>query len=156
AQGPAPFRRGPAPHSPVTGLGNLWRRWRVPVALVAVVLLGGVVIALLKPAAMITGYADPAGTGPEGAHALAQSLSPRGTRANRVTTPAAARAAAGAGPVTLVVTSPELLSTAQLASLARVPGDRLLVSPDRAALAALAPAVRLLGPAAVRALSPGC
>ena len=156
AMGPAPSGRGPAPHSPGPGPGDLWRRWRVPLALVAVVLLGGVAIALLKPAAMITGYADPAGTGPEGAHALAEILSHRGTKVIRVTTPAAAQTAAGTGPVTLVVTSPGLLSTAQLASLARVPGDRLLVGPDRAALAALAPAVRLRGPAAVRALSPGC
>ena len=32
-----------------------WRRWRAPLATVAVVLLGGVVIALLKPGRMITG-----------------------------------------------------------------------------------------------------
>ena len=156
APGPAPASPGPAPQPLAPGPAGLWQRWRVTAALVAVVLLGGVVIALLKPAAMITGYADPAGTGPEGAHALAEILSHRGTRVIRVTTPAAARAAAGTGPVTLVVTSPGLLSTTQLASLARVPGDRLLAGADRAALAALAPAVRLRGPAAVRDLSPGC
>jgi len=117
------------------------------------------VIAVLRPGARITGYADPAGTDAAGAHALADILSRHGTKVSRVTSPAAARtAAAGAGPggVTLVVTSPQLLTTAQLAGLARVPGDRVLVGPDRAALAALAPAVRLRGTAPVRALRPGC
>lgn len=158
APGPAPPRPGPASQPLAPGPADLWRRWRVPLALVGVILLGGVVIALLKPATRITGYADPAGTGPEGAHALADILSHRGTTVIRVTTPAAAQTAAGTGPgpVTLIVTSPGLLTTAQLASLARVPGDRVLVGPDRAALAALAPAVRLRGPAPVRALSPGC
>jgi hypothetical protein len=160
--GQAPAGR-PASQPLAPGRADLWRRWRGPVALVAVVLLGGIVIALLKPGAMITGYADPAGTGPQGAHALADILAKRGTTVVRVITPAAASAAAagaaakaGSGGVTLVITSPGLLTAQQLARLAQVPGDRVLVGPDRAALAALAPAVRLRGAAPVRVLSPGC
>jgi hypothetical protein len=138
--------------------GDLWRRWRVPLALVALILLGGTVTALLKPAAAITGYLDPAGTDAPGARALADILSDRGDKVVRVVTPAAAQAAAAAGPggVTLVITSPQLLSAQQLASLAGIAADRVLVGPDRAALAALAPEVRLVGAAPVQALWPAC
>jgi Domain of unknown function (DUF4350) len=158
ASGPAPRRPGPASRPVSPGPADLWRRWRVPLALVALILLGGIVIALLRPATMVTGYADPAGTDASGAHALADILSQRGATVIRVTTPAAAAGAAGAAPggVTLVITSPWRLTPAQLGRLARVPGDRVLVGADRAALSALAPAVRLRGLAPVRALAPGC
>jgi Domain of unknown function (DUF4350) len=160
----ASARRGPTsaggsgsrPVSPTAA--DLWRRWRVPLALVALILLGGTVIALLKPTAVITGYLDPAGTDAPGAHALADILSDRGDKVVRVTTPAAAEAAGAAGPgdVTLIITSPQLLTTQQLASLVRIAADRVLVGPDQAALTALAPAVRLAGAAPVQALLPGC
>ena len=138
---------------------DLWRQWRVPLALVALILLGGTVIALLKPTVIITGYLDPAGTDAPGARALADILSDRGDKVVRAVTPAAAEAAAGAagpGGVTLVITSPGLLTGRQLAGLARVPGDRVLVRPDQAALTALAPGVGLAGTAPVQPLPPGC
>ena len=147
---------GSRPVSPTAA--DLWRRWRVPLALVALILLGGTVTALLKPTAVITGYLDPAGTDAPGARALADILSDRGDKVVRVVTPAAAEsaAAAGRGGVTLVITSPRLLSAQQLAGLARIAADRVLVGPDRAALTALAPEVRLAGTAPVQALWPGC
>jgi hypothetical protein len=167
-----PHRPAPRPVSPTAG--DLWRTWRVPLALVALILLGGTVIALLQPGVVVTGYLDPAGTGTTGAHAITDILSDRGDTVIRAITPAAAEAAAGraaagraaagraaaggAGPggVTLVVTSPALLTAGQLDSLARVPADRVLIGPDQAALSALAPGVELLGAAPVQALSPGC
>ena len=141
-----------------TGAGS-WRKWRLPVALVVLILLGGAVIALLQPVQPITGYLDPAGTDATGAHALTDILTERGDTVIRVTTPAAAGAAArsaGPGGVTLVVTSPWLLTARQLAGLARLPADRVLIGPDPAALTALAPEVGLVGPAPVRAVAPGC
>ncbi len=161
--GGPPGRAGPAdraasrPVSPAAR--DLWRTWRVPLALVALILLGGTVIALLQPGALVTGYLDPAATGTTGAHAITDILSDRGDTVIRAITPAAAEAAAaGAAPggVTLVVTSPGLLTAGQLDGLARVPANRVLIGPDQAALAALAPRVALLGTAPVRALSPGC
>jgi hypothetical protein len=165
---------------PSPSAGDLWRMWRVPLAIVALILLGGTVIALLQPGVVVTGYLDPAGTGTTGAHAITDLLSDRGDTVIRAITPAAAEAAArgpiaggggaaaggggaaaggggaAAGGVTLVVTSPSLLTAAQLDGLARVPADRVLIGPDRAALSALAPGVELLGTAPVQALSPGC
>jgi hypothetical protein len=77
----------------------------------------------------------------------------------RETTPAAAESAArapGRGGVTLVVTSPGLLTARQLDGLAGVQADLVLIGPGRAALAALAPRVGLIGPAPVLILAPGC
>jgi len=141
----------------------------VPLAIVVVILLGGTVIALLQPGVVVTGYLDPAGTDATGAHAITDILSDRGDTVIRAITPAAAEAAArapatsgmaageaGPGGVTLVVTSPSLLTAAQLDGLARVPANRVLIGPDEAALNALAPMVELLGTAPVQALPPGC
>jgi hypothetical protein len=157
---PAPASPGPAPGRPVSpDAAAVWRRWRLPLALVVVVLLGGSVIALLQPVQPVTGYLDPAGTDPAGAHALADILTERGDTVIRATSPAAADAAArraGPGGTTLVVTSPRLLTARQLAGLARLPADRVLIGPDPAALAALAPEVGLAGLAPVQALAPGC
>jgi hypothetical protein len=157
-----PHRPSSRPVSPTAG--ELWRKWRVPLAIVALILLGGTVIALLQPGVVVTGYLDPAGTGSTGAHAITDILSDRGDTVIRAITPAAAEAAvrgpaaggATAGGVTLVVTSPSLLTAGQLDGLARVDADRVLIGPDRAALFALAPRVELVGTAPVQALSPGC
>lgn len=140
---------------------GLWRRWRIPLALVGVILLGGIVVALLQPSVSVTTYLDPgrAGTQTTGAHALADLLAGRGDSVITAVTPAAAEAdvaSAGPGPATLVITSPELLTNGQLTELARAPADRVLVGADRAELAALAPEVTLIGPAPVQALPPGC
>jgi hypothetical protein len=158
--GPAPGRAGPGGQRPVSPTAReLWRRWRVPLALAAVIVLGGIVIALLQPGAVITGYLDPSGTDAVGAHAIADLLSDRGYSVTRETTPAAAENAVrapGHGGVTLVVTSPALLTARQLDGLARVQADLVLIGPGRAALAALAPRVGLVGPAPVLTLAPGC
>ena len=154
-----PAIRAAAPPVPDAMGAGTSRKWRLPLALLVVILLGGTVIALLQPVQAITGYLDPAGTDATGAHALADILTERGDTVIRATTPAAATAAArGAGPggVTLVVTSPRLLTARQLADLTRLPADRVLIAPDQAALTALAPEVGLAGPAPVRALAPGC
>ena len=78
----------------------------------------------------------------------------------RVTSAAAAARAAAAGPasqpVTLLVTSPELLTARQLTTLARVPGNRVIAGPDRAVLATLAPQVSEISQLPVRSLAPRC
>jgi hypothetical protein len=161
--GTTPGRAGSSGQQPVSPTAReLWRRWRVPLALVAIIVLGGIVIALLQPGSPVTGYLDPSGTDTIGAHAIADILSGRGDTVIRATTSAAAETAArapsqgGAGGVTLVITSPGLLTARQLDGLAQVPADVVLIGPDHAALAALAPRVSLVGPAPVQSLAPGC
>ena len=149
ASTPAPGP-GPAPAPP----GN-WRRWRGTAALVALIFLGGLVVALLQVRPPVTGVLDPNDTGPAGAHALVALLTGRGQTVVRAGSVPAATAAAGRG-TTLVVTSPGRLSDGQLATLARVRADLLIVAPGGAAVAALAPAVTVAGPAAVASLPPRC
>lgn len=137
-------------------------RWRLPAILVGVVLLGGLLIAWLQPG-QPAGYLDPGNTGPQGGHALADILAQRGEHVTAVTAPSAAQQAAGEGRgegtgegATILVTNPELLTSAQLASLANTRASIVLVDPDQAALAALAPGVTIAGQAAVATLDPGC
>lgn len=133
-----------------------WRRWRGTGAVVILVLLGGLAVALLQMRPQVTGALDPNDTGPDGAHALVALLTGRGQTVLRAGSVPAAAARARSGRATLVVTSPGLLSPGELAALARLHTSLLLVAPTRAALAALAPAVTLAGPAPVRTVPPRC
>jgi Domain of unknown function (DUF4350) len=143
--------------SPGFGDGRgAWRRWRLPLALAAVVILAGALVALLQPGPPAFGYLDPADTGPYGSHALADLLTQRGATVIRTTTPAAALAAASRPGATIVITSPEYLSRRQLAALAAAGRFVLLVEPDAAALAAAAPRVRLVGGIPVTTTAPDC
>jgi hypothetical protein len=136
---------------------DTWRRWRSWLVLAAAILIGGTLIALIAAPGTTSGYLDPGNPGSDGARAVATIAAQRGYQVTRVTTvAAAASAASGGGRSTLVVTSPWLLTTGELTALARVPGDRLLVDPDPASLAALAPAVSIEGAAPVGAVDPGC
>jgi hypothetical protein len=131
------------------------RRWRGTAALVALVLLGGLAVALLQLRPRVTGMLDPADTGPAGAHALVALLTGRGQTVIRAGSVPAASAAAGAR-TTLVITSPWELSGGQLATLARVRASLLIVAPTRAALAALTPEVSLAGRGGVHTVPPEC
>jgi hypothetical protein len=133
----------------------------MPLAIIAVVLIGGIVIALLKPAPPATGYLDPAGNGPFGTHALASLLAGRGHRVIRTVTPAAASAASASAEAahrsaTLVITSPEYLSRRQLSTLARLPGPVVIVEPVKTVLAELAPGSALAGGGPVVPRQPDC
>jgi hypothetical protein len=139
---------GPPPRGPL-------HRWRAPLAVLVLVLLGGIVIALITPSPPTTGYLDPGNPGPQGTRALADLLAQRGQTVVRADSVAAALAAAragdpdaaaGGGPgrragpghaPALVITSPYLLSRAQLADLVRLPGNVMVAEPDGAVLAAL-------------------
>jgi hypothetical protein len=147
---------GGSSHPVSAGPADAWQRWRAPLAIVLVILLGGALIALLQPSGAAPGYLDPGNTGQSGAKALADILAGRGEPVIRAGTVGSAEAAAQGGGVTLVITSPGRLSARQLRSLAAVRGDLLLVEPDAASLTALAPDTALAGEAAVRTAGPGC
>ncbi len=117
--------------------GRVIRRWRWLAIIVAVAAGAAAVSVLLQPPA--TGYLDPGGTGPTGGRALADLLAERGQQVDRTVVPVSG----GAGSLELV-TSPDLLSSAQLGQAGRFGGDILLVDPDAAALRAIAPRVRIL------------
>ena len=149
----APGAPGPDRRPVLTG----WRQWRAPVAVMLLVLLGGLVVALLQVRPPVAGPLDPNDTGPDGVHALVALLDNRGQTVLRAGSAATAAAQAQARGTILVVTSPEELSGRELAQLARVPAGLVLVAPDRAALARLAPEVNLAGPTSpVGDLAPRC
>ncbi len=128
------------------------RGWLWPSAAALLVVAAGAVVALLqRPAA--TGYLDPTGTGSTGGRALADLVTARGQHVLRTTAPASA--VAGTRELELI-TSPDLLTPAQLARARRFRGDILLVDPDPAALRALAPAVRFAGADPIRLIRPAC
>ena len=169
---PDPALSDPATGGPATSgpAAQAWRRWRAPLAIVAVIIVGGIVVALLQPPAGTTGYLDPGNPQPDGARALATLLAERGSAVTRVSTVSAAAAAAAAatpgassgpspgrqGPVTLLITDPGLLTISQLKSLAQVPADRVIVEPDPAVLAVLAPGVTGVRQVPVQPLPPQC
>jgi hypothetical protein len=129
---------------------------------IAIILLGGIIVGLVQPTGGTNGYLDPGDARPGGAHALAQLLSERGATVTRVSSATAAVAAARADtptagrPVTLLVTTPQLLTPSQLKTLARAPGNRFLVAPDTATLAVLAPRVSETNTPEVQTQPPGC
>ncbi len=129
-------------YQPALTAADTWRRWRLPMAIAAVIIAGGTVIALLLPSGVTNNYLDPASTGPAGTHALADILAARGQQVIREIAPAAAVQAARGG-ATLVVTSPQFLSSDQLAAMSQLTGNIVIVEPDQATLSAFTPAVAI-------------
>jgi hypothetical protein len=132
-----------------------WRRWRAWLIIGIIVLLGGAGIAALQqPPA--NSYLNPRDVSPFGTHALTDILAGLGHQVLTVTSAPAAERAATRGS-TLVVTSPDYLSRADLEALGRVQADIVLVDPDPLSLAAIAPSVSLIGHQwGVKVTPPGC
>src|SRR5258708_1367115 len=124
-----------------------WRRAGAPLAVLAFVVLGVIVIVLLAPAAKSNTYLDPAGSDVTGTKALVDILGERGFQVTSVYSPADALTAIGTPPqsarpaVTLVITRPDILTAAQRSQLSRADADLFLVEPGALSLRAFAPAV---------------
>jgi hypothetical protein len=134
------------------------RRWRAPLIIAVVILLGGIFIALVSPSTPTPAntYLDPTRTGPAGSRALADILGGRDTEVLPVTTAAAARAAADRGASTVVITSPSLLTGAGLRLLASAPADLVIVAPDPVSAATLAPGIEVEGSTFTGPIQPHC
>jgi hypothetical protein len=133
-----------------------WRRWRAAAALVAIILAGGTVIALLQAAPTVTGPLDPRDVGPAGTHALAALLAGQGQHVSTAGTAAAALAQSNKPHTALVVTDPARLGPSALSALAATHADLLIVGPGPDALAALSPSVTPAGRAPVANRPPQC
>jgi hypothetical protein len=136
-----------------------WRRWKVPLALIGVILLGGIAIAAISrllPPPRPNSYLDPGSSSADGAHAVTDILGERGYTV--VTTYSASSALAAlrsepagqrtgaSGSSTLVITSPYLLTHRQLARLGKAHADLFVVEAGSGSLPALAPRVRVYKP----------
>lgn len=131
------------------------KRWGWPAGLALAVLAAGVIIALLQPSPSV--YLDPDSTGPDGGHALADLLQARGQQVVRVAVPPAS-GTVKTGTSLELITSPNLLTSAQLARAARFDGDIVLTDPDPAALRAIAPGVMVsaIQPSVIGTAPPLC
>lgn len=139
-----------------------WQRWRIPLAIVALIIVAGIMLAYLTPRPNLSNdYLNPADSSPIGSNALADILGERGITLTAVYSPADALAAvrsSSRAPVTLVITSPDLLPQRQLVMLAGTRADLFLVEPRSRALLALAPLVFVqnVNPSGIGPLRPNC
>lgn len=140
------------------GAAGTWRSWRAPAAVVALILLGGVVVAMLQARPSVTGPLDPRDVSPGGTHALAALLAGQGKPVTTAETAATALAQSRRPGTALVITNPGVLGSTSLAMLATSPADLLIVAPGPDALDALAPGVTLAARARapVTSLQPQC
>ena len=124
---PGPYG-GPGP-VPGPGRRDGWRRWRGTATVAALILLGGLAVALLQLRPPVAGVLDPNDPGPAGAHALVALLIGRGQTVIRTgTVPAAAAAVEPQDdPGHHEPTASRRRSS--LATLARVRASLLIVAP---------------------------
>lgn len=132
---------------------DIWRTARGPVLIAAVLVLIAVVSVISQRGQQ--GYLDPQGTGDRGSRALATLLEERGTSVRVVRSAEGARGAMSSSAM-LLLTRPWSLRNNELADIARLPGDRMLVEPTPGTLRRLAPMVELEGRVSVASREPAC
>lgn len=146
-----------APVGTATGprAGEIWRAARVPVAIAVLLVVLATLLAVARSGGR-RGELDPSAVDDTGSRALATLLRDREVTVQRVTTAAAALAAAGPDS-TVFVPLPERLPSGSLRALAEdADGDLVLVDPDNATLSAVAGGVRKDGAVGVGRRQPAC
>jgi Domain of unknown function (DUF4350) len=138
----APAAAPPWPEVPPSGPleQGRFRRLRFPL-LVALAVVAAAALAALAAGGTSGGDLDPASGGRAGSRAVAQILQRQGVQVTRTEDPAAAQAERG----TLVLVHADLLPARTLTAVTANARRIVLVEPDDAALAAVAPAVRPRG-----------
>ncbi|WP_316528900.1 DUF4350 domain-containing protein [Kitasatospora brasiliensis] len=135
---PPPAAEAPPRTSLAPTPRTLWHRARWYLAVLAALLIGAGSVAALGQDHRYPPL-DPRSYDRDGAHAVVALLERQGLKAESTTDPTATPA----GPDTLVLPEPDLLSPAQLRAVAAARHHRLvLVAPGPAALSALAPGIR--------------
>ncbi|MBD0712124.1 MULTISPECIES: DUF4350 domain-containing protein [unclassified Streptomyces] len=136
----------------------VWSRARGALLLVALVLIGGTVLALARSTGD-HGALDPRSADPHGSRAVAELLEDHGVTLTLATTLDEATSATSPGS-TLLVTTPDLLTEPQQSTLhgllTEATGRTVLVGAGTASLPALAPNVSTAVSAPVRDLAPVC
>ncbi|MFE4517748.1 DUF4350 domain-containing protein [Kitasatospora sp. NPDC056783] len=138
APAPAPSSPTAAPTSLTPTARGLWRRARWYLAVLAALLIGAAAVSALGQDHRYPPL-DPRSYDRDGTHAVVVLLERQGLKAEFTSDPTATQA----GPDTLVLPEPDLLSPAQLRAVAAARHRRLvLIAPGPAALTALAPGIR--------------
>jgi hypothetical protein len=124
------------------------------------VLLGGLLVAVLVTAAVLTGASgrgalDPRGYDPDGAHALSVLLQDNGVQVRRTTDVPSSVQAAGSD-TTLFVPLPSLLSVQELEALARTRARLVVAEADPRDLQALSSPASVVGGGEPKEHAPEC
>ena len=148
----SPTDASPTDASPT--LRSTWQRARFPLALAGLVLLAALLV-LATVGRGGQGALDPDTFAPQGSRGLAQLLRDNGTRVTRVTDVPAAVRDLGPG---MVVFAPLLydLSADELALLARLPVELVLVAPTSEELQSLGVPARTVGTVGREPRRPAC
>ncbi|MER5207630.1 DUF4350 domain-containing protein [Streptomyces sp. NPDC002825] len=137
---------------------QVWTRVRGAVLVVALVLIGGLVLATVRSTDAHAAL-DPRSADPHGSLAVAELLRDRGVTVTLATTLDEATAATDTG-TTLLVTTPDLLTDSQQSTLHRAmensTGRTVLIGAGRASLSTLAPGVTSAPSVPVRERTPDC
>ncbi|AJF65476.1 DUF4350 domain-containing protein [Streptomyces vietnamensis] len=137
---------------------QVWTRVRGAVLVLALVLIGGLVLATFR-STDAHGALDPRSADPHGSRAVAELLKDRGVTVTLATTLDEATAATDTG-TTLLVTTPDLLTDAQQSTLHTAMensiGRTVLIGAGQASLGTLAPGVTSAPSAPVRERAPAC
>ncbi|MFC8176945.1 DUF4350 domain-containing protein [Streptomyces sp. NPDC057325] len=154
----APTPAAPAGTSTALSAHGIWARVRGAALVVAVVLIGGLVLATVR-STNAHGALDPRSTDPHGSRAVAELLKERGVTLTLATTLDEATAATTSG-TTLLVAAPDLLTDTQLSTLRTAAqasaGRTVLLGAGAPSLDVLAPGVTSAPDSAVANLSPAC
>ena len=158
-EAPVAVDHRPAGDAPSTVAGpsapTLWRRYRVVLLVVVLVLLAAIAMGVARSRAA-QGRLDPLSVDPEGGRALATLLGDRGVRVDRVTDPTTL--ATGLSPTTAVlVPIPGLLDESAARALGDASqGSLVLLDPPRNVLESLTADIRPSSVTSIRVRSAGC
>ncbi|MFF0474021.1 DUF4350 domain-containing protein [Streptomyces sp. NPDC004284] len=137
---------------------QVWTRTRGAALVLALVLIGGLVLATVR-STDAHGALDPRSADPHGSRAVAELLKARGVTVTLATTLAEATTATDTG-TTLLVTTPDLLTDTQQATLRTAmensTGRTVLIGAGHASLSTLAPGVTSAPSIPVRERAPSC
>ncbi|MEU9996771.1 DUF4350 domain-containing protein [Streptomyces sp. NPDC050848] len=137
---------------------QLWTRTRGVLLVLALILVGGVVLATVRSADH-HGHLDPRSADPDGSRAVAEILKAQGVTLQVVTTLDDAATAADSDS-TLLVTTPDLLTDHQQSTLHRAMtasgGRTVLVGAGATSLGTLAPGVTTATSSSVTVREPSC
>lgn len=134
---------------------RIWLAARAPLAIVALIVAGGIVLALANGSSQ-GGALDPRSAAPGGSRALANLLEEHGVRVELVETAADAKARLARGEATLLLTTPGLLEPTEARRISASAAEVVVLAPEQEHVQALAPGTEVAGHPDERPRTPGC
>ena len=152
-----PVEDAPGPGVTVTGptSRSLWRRYRVALLLLALVVVAAIGIAYARSRGA-EGRLDPRSVRPDGGRALAALLGDRGVEVDRVTDPQLLAAGLGAGDAVLVPIPGQLRGDAARAVGDAIGGTVVLIDPSEEDLRPITDGISVTGAVFTTVREPDC